>query len=78
MADPAENLPAQDAADEWVSYQTEPSRYRHWRLKVEGNIATLIMDTAAAAASVTASRRSPRSRSAWAGGPPSACRSCRR
>ncbi len=46
MADPAENLPAQDAADEWVSYQTEPSRYRHWRLKVEGNIATLIMDTA--------------------------------
>ena len=46
MADPAESLPAQDAADEWVSYQTEPSRYRHWRLQVEGNIATLVMDTA--------------------------------
>jgi benzoyl-CoA-dihydrodiol lyase len=30
---------------EIVSFQTEPSRYRHWRLSVEGSIATLTMDT---------------------------------
>ncbi len=30
---------------EIVSFQTEPSRYRHWRLSVEGPVATLTMDT---------------------------------
>src|SRR3979490_2851990 len=30
---------------ETVSFQTHPSRYRHWRLTVEGPTATLIMDT---------------------------------
>src|SRR3984893_8049665 len=30
---------------EIVSFQTDPSRYRHWRLSVEGSIATLTMDT---------------------------------
>src|SRR6202163_3569705 len=30
---------------EMVSFQTHPSRYRHWRLTVEGPTATLIMDT---------------------------------
>jgi benzoyl-CoA-dihydrodiol lyase len=28
-----------------VSFQTDPSRYRHWRLQVDGTTATLIMDT---------------------------------
>jgi benzoyl-CoA-dihydrodiol lyase len=27
-----------------IDFQTEPSRYRHWRLKVDGEIATLVMD----------------------------------
>ena len=29
-----------------VDYQTDPSRYRHWKLAVEGNVATLSMDVA--------------------------------
>src|SRR5581483_11608685 len=29
---------------ERISFQTDPSRYRHWRLSVEGAIATLAMD----------------------------------
>jgi benzoyl-CoA-dihydrodiol lyase len=28
----------------FVDFQTEPSRYRHWKLSVEGRIATLAMD----------------------------------
>ena len=28
----------------WVDYQTEPSRYRHWRLGFEGPVATLTLD----------------------------------
>src|SRR6202034_1204441 len=27
-----------------IDFQTDPSRYRHWRLKVDGDIATLVMD----------------------------------
>jgi benzoyl-CoA-dihydrodiol lyase len=27
-----------------VSFQTDPSRYRHWRLKIDGPVATLAMD----------------------------------
>ena len=27
-----------------IDFQTDPSRYRHWKLKVDGDIATLIMD----------------------------------
>jgi len=27
-----------------IDFQTEPARYRHWKLKVEGEIATLVMD----------------------------------
>src|SRR6476619_271916 len=29
-----------------VDYQTEPSRYQHWKLKFDGEVATLTMDTA--------------------------------
>ncbi len=29
-----------------VDYQTDPSRYRHWRLSFDGPVATLTMDTA--------------------------------
>jgi benzoyl-CoA-dihydrodiol lyase len=32
------------ARDEPVSFQTEPSRYRHWRLTTDGGVATLVMD----------------------------------
>jgi benzoyl-CoA-dihydrodiol lyase len=28
----------------WVDYQTEPSRYQHWRLGFEGPVATLTLD----------------------------------
>jgi benzoyl-CoA-dihydrodiol lyase len=27
-----------------IDFQTDPSRYRHWGLKVDGNVATLVMD----------------------------------
>jgi len=27
-----------------IDFQTEPARYRHWRLQVDGDIATLVMD----------------------------------
>src|SRR5271155_5060006 len=27
-----------------VDFQTEPSRYRHWKLKIDGDIATLLLD----------------------------------
>ena len=36
-------LTAQPAA--MVSYQTDPSRYQHWQLKFDGEVATLVMDT---------------------------------
>ena len=29
-----------------VDYRTDPSRYRHWKLAVDGDVATLTMDTA--------------------------------
>jgi benzoyl-CoA-dihydrodiol lyase len=34
---------APDAAEP-VSFQTEPGRYRHWRLEIDGEIAWLVMD----------------------------------
>ena len=27
-----------------IDFQTEPGRYRHWRLKIDGDVATLVMD----------------------------------
>src|SRR5580700_5725132 len=27
-----------------IDFQTEPARYRHWKLKVDGEVATLLMD----------------------------------
>ena len=36
-------LTAQPAA--LVTYQTDPSRYQHWQLKFDGEVATLVMDT---------------------------------
>jgi len=42
LKDPAERHPT---APEPVDYQTDPSRYRHWRLSFDGPIATLAMDT---------------------------------
>jgi benzoyl-CoA-dihydrodiol lyase len=34
--------PAENCAR--IDFQTDPARYRHWRLKVDGEIATLVMD----------------------------------
>ena len=31
-------------SDFTVDYQTHPSQYRHWSLKVEGEVATLSLD----------------------------------
>lgn len=36
--------PPSPTAPVFVDFQTDPSRYRHWRLEVEGPIATLIAD----------------------------------
>jgi benzoyl-CoA-dihydrodiol lyase len=35
---------APDVKAELVDYQTDPSRYKHWRLRLEGTIATVLMD----------------------------------
>src|SRR6202045_4579416 len=29
-----------------IDFATDPSRYRHWRLGIEGDVATLVMDVA--------------------------------
>src|SRR6185437_9626122 len=42
MAQPAATI-SQPEADS-VSFETHPSRYRHWRLSVAGAVATLTMD----------------------------------
>lgn len=41
MAD-AERKLANGAAR--IDFQTEPGRYRHWKLAVDGEVATLLMD----------------------------------
>src|SRR5436190_1851814 len=41
MADPARKL-ANGATR--ISFETEPSRYRHWKLDIDGEVATLRMD----------------------------------
>jgi benzoyl-CoA-dihydrodiol lyase len=41
--DPALSKPSAPAPD-FVDFQTEPSRYRHWKLSFEGQVATLGMD----------------------------------
>ncbi len=38
---PNENLPT---AVTRIDFQTDPSRYRHWKLAVDGDVATLTMD----------------------------------
>ncbi len=35
-----------EPADAAVNYETRPEQYRHWRLSVEGQVATLVMDVA--------------------------------
>jgi benzoyl-CoA-dihydrodiol lyase len=35
---------AKQSSTEYVDFRTEPSRYRHWKLSIEGRIATLMMD----------------------------------
>ncbi|MEP6548991.1 MAG: 2,3-epoxybenzoyl-CoA dihydrolase [Gammaproteobacteria bacterium] len=42
---PADPDAAGFSDSERVSFQTNPSRYKHWRLTVEGPVATLSMDT---------------------------------
>jgi benzoyl-CoA-dihydrodiol lyase len=32
------------SAMDWVDYQTEPARYKHWKLKFDGPMATLLAD----------------------------------
>jgi benzoyl-CoA-dihydrodiol lyase len=39
-----ERAPSQDAALPLVEFRTDPSRYRHWRLGLNGPVATLTMD----------------------------------
>jgi benzoyl-CoA-dihydrodiol lyase len=37
-------LPKQSAVLEFVDFQTAPANYRHWKLSIEGRVATLAMD----------------------------------
>jgi benzoyl-CoA-dihydrodiol lyase len=43
LVDSAVSHDAPTKAD-YVDYQTDPSRYRHWRLSIDGPVATLLMD----------------------------------
>src|SRR3984893_10993349 len=40
----ASSLQETEAQTGFVDYQTDPSRYRHWRVSYEGSVATLSMD----------------------------------
>jgi benzoyl-CoA-dihydrodiol lyase len=40
-----ESMITTEAVQRFVDYQTHPSRYQHWQLKFDGQIATLVMDT---------------------------------
>src|SRR5215813_827167 len=42
MAEAAPKLA--NAADQTIDFRTEPARYRHWKLAVDGETATLTMD----------------------------------
>jgi benzoyl-CoA-dihydrodiol lyase len=44
MADPAHNGHALAGGKLRIDFQTEPARYRHWKLNVDGDVATLTMD----------------------------------
>ena len=44
MNSPNTSAQLQMQADEFVVFDTEPSQYHHWKLSVEGNIATLALD----------------------------------
>ena len=37
-------LPKPDAGSDFVDFQTAPANYRHWKLSIEGRVATLYMD----------------------------------
>src|SRR6202050_3792602 len=37
-------LPMNGSPMDRVDYQTEPSRYKHWKLKFDGPVATLLAD----------------------------------
>ena len=41
-AEPANGCTREPAIE--VTFDTDPSRYRHWKLTAEGDIATLLMD----------------------------------
>jgi benzoyl-CoA-dihydrodiol lyase len=36
---------ADGRGEQWISFDTEPGRYRHWKLHIDGPVATLQMDT---------------------------------
>src|ERR687885_10326 len=38
------NRAAQGALMQAIDFRTEPARYRHWRIEIEGEIAFLVMD----------------------------------
>jgi benzoyl-CoA-dihydrodiol lyase len=40
----AKQTPSKPPHHTRIDFQTEPGRYRHWKLKVDGEIATLLMD----------------------------------
>jgi benzoyl-CoA-dihydrodiol lyase len=37
---------ASGRGEPWISFDTDPGRYRHWKLKIDGPVATLALDTA--------------------------------
>jgi benzoyl-CoA-dihydrodiol lyase len=44
MNSPVSNAQLQPAPNELVTFDTHPDRYHHWKLSVDGNIATLALD----------------------------------
>ncbi len=44
MNSPLHSAQLQTQADDFVTFDTNPSQYRHWKLSVDGNVATLALD----------------------------------
>ena len=44
MNSPISNAQLQPAPNDFVTFDTHPDRYHHWKLSVDGNIATLALD----------------------------------
>jgi benzoyl-CoA-dihydrodiol lyase len=46
LLEPTNPAAAGGRGEPWISFDTDPGRYRHWKLAIDGPVATLALDTA--------------------------------